>query len=269
MNTEPETEATTERLENEQPETATAIAKREKPKLIVGERGYIVPTTVEEAARMAQAVIMGGFAPDSYKDKISGLFDPNKIMLGIMAAMEAGLQPLYGLRQIAIINGRPTIWGDAAMALVQSKNLIDEYIEERIGTAPTNADLSKWPAGYGWKVTIRRKGQKGEYVGEFTVAMAKRANLWLNPKKAPWREHPDRMLKIRARAFPLRDGFADALAGLAIREEVEDHEQPVERHVEINLSDAPTVEAPPMEDQDSLPTAEDVRGILRNEGEEA
>ena len=30
------------------------------------------------------------------------------------------------------------------------------------------------------------------------------------------------MLKIRARAFPLRDGFADALAGLAIREEVED-----------------------------------------------
>src|SRR5689334_1108474 len=92
---------------------AVALKPEKKAPLAVGDKGYIVPKTVEEAARMAQAVIVAGLAPDSYNN------DPNKILLGIMAAMEAGLQPLYGLRQIAIINGRPTIWGDAAMALVQ------------------------------------------------------------------------------------------------------------------------------------------------------
>lgn len=226
-------------------EGSKAVAKREKPQLAVGRLGYIAPNTVEEAARMAQAVIVGGFAPDSYNQ------DPNKIMLGIMAAMEAGLPPLYGLRQIAIINGRPTIWGDAAMALVQSKNLIAEYTEEQVGTQPVDSDLSKWSDDYGWKVTMKRRGQEGAYVGTFTVGMAKRAGLWLNARKKPWMEHPDRMLKIRSRAFPMRDGFADALAGLAIREEVEDMHEP-EKLVEIDLSDKPKVEAPPMEEKEEV-----------------
>lgn len=206
------------------------------------QRGYILPTTIDEAFRFAQAVVAARLAPDSYSN------DPKKVMLGVMAAMEAGLPPLYGLRQIAIINGRPCIWGDAAMALVQNTGLIEEYQEEKIGTAPATNDLSKWPDDYGYKVTMKRKGQKGSYEGTFTVGMAKRARLWLNAKKVPWMEHPDRMLKIRARTFPLRDGFADALAGLAIREEVEDL-PPEDKHVEINLTDTPLVEAPPMEEE--------------------
>lgn len=220
-----------------------AVATRPKAELAVGEEGYIRPRTVEEAARMAQAVITGRLAPSSYDN------DAGKIMLGIMAALEAGLPPLYGLRQIAIIQGRPVIWGDAAMALVQSKNLIEEYHEEPVGTPPTTSDLTKWPDDYGWKVTIKRRGQKGEYTGTFTVGMAKRAKLWFNAKKTPWMEHPDRMLKIRSRAFPLRDGFADALAGLAIREEVEDMNLEDTKHVDVDLSDAPQVPAPPMEEE--------------------
>jgi hypothetical protein len=54
------------------------------------------------------------------------------------------------------------------------------------------------------------------------VRDARRAKLWNNPKKLPWVEHPKRMLKWRARAFAMRDGFADCLMGLSIREEVED-----------------------------------------------
>ena len=37
------------------------VAKVEKTPLAVGEQGYIVPTTVEEAFRMAKAIIIGGF----------------------------------------------------------------------------------------------------------------------------------------------------------------------------------------------------------------
>lgn len=202
------------------PEPGKEVVPSKKAQLVANEKGYIAPTTVEEAARMAQAVIVGNLAPSGYNN------DPGKIMLGIMSALEAGLPPLYGLRQIAIIQGRPVIWGDGAMALVQSKNLISFYEERELpqagaaATLPTN--LNEWPDSFGYEVEIKRRGQEGSYVGRFTVGDARRAKLWLNAKKVPWLEHPLRMLKIRARAFPLRDGFADALGGIAIREEIED-----------------------------------------------
>lgn len=241
--------ATDEGASEPQGRELTTVHKA-KAELIVGEEGYIAPRSVEEALRMADAVIAGRLAPDSYNN------DRSKIMLGIMAALEAGLPPLYGLRNIAIINGRPTIWGDAAVALVQSKDLIEEHMEKFIGDIDPKdlpADLTKWPNTFGFEVALKRKGQKGFYVGRFTVGDAKRAKLWLNGRKVPWIEHPQRMLKIRARAIALRDGFADALAGLAIREEVEDHAAP-EPAPEIDLTSIPILEAPPLPEEEGEQT---------------
>lgn len=242
----------TEQAEQQPEETGRAVAKAE---LALDEsKGYIVPTTADEAFRMAQAVVTGGLAPNSYNN------DPRKVVIGIMAALEAGLPPLFGLRQIAVINGRPTVWGDGAIALVQAKNLIANYKVEQIGTKPNTSDLNKWPDDYGYRVTIKRRGQDGEYVGEFTVGHAKRAKLWMNGSKAPWLQYPDRMLLNRARAFPLRDGFADALGGIAIREEIEDTMAAEDKHVAINLSEPPLVEAPPMpgEEEAKPKVAEDL-----------
>ena len=55
---------------------------------------------------------------------------------------------------------------------------------------------------------------------EFTVEDAKKAGLW--GKQGPWQTAPTRMLKLRARAFALRDTFADALRGLQSAEEQRD-----------------------------------------------
>lgn len=206
--------------------TTNVPAKAEpKAELIASEdQGYIVPRTMDEAYRYAIAVVRAGLAPDSYKDSWQDTAaNPSKVMLGIAAAMEAGLPPMYGLRQIAIINGRPTIWGDAAMALVQAKNLLLKQTVREIGPAfDKSSPINEWPDNFGVTVMLWRRGQEEPYVGTFTIADAKRAKLWMNTKKVPWIEHPVRMLTMRARAFPLRDGFADALAGLAIREEAED-----------------------------------------------
>lgn len=205
------------------------------------ERGYIMPTNIDEAFRFAQAVVTARLAPDSYNN------DPSKVMLGAMAAMEAGLPPLYGLRQIAIINGRPTIWGDAAMALIQaSGQLADRIVTEIGGGVDTDAlPREEWPDSYGFMVQLYRKGQPTPYIGRFTIADAKRAKLWTDTRKKPWWEHPKRMLLVRAQAFPQRDGFADCLAGLQIREEVEDTfgtDKPV---IETSfLSDEPVTDEP-------------------------
>lgn len=223
----------------EQPTKSRALVLNE-------DRGYVVPTSMAEAFRMAEGVVAAGMAPNSYNN------DAKKVTLGLMAALEAGLPPLYGLRQIAIINGRPSIWGDAAMALIQSKNLIAKQSAKEIGPAidVDSLPINQWPDDYGFAVSLWRRGQEEPYVGRFTVGDAKRANLWLNGSKKPWIEHPKRMLMIRARAFPQRDGFADALAGLAIREEIEDTFGDAPEVDTKFLNDANAVEAPPLPDEE-------------------
>ena len=176
-----------------------------------------IPRTAEEIKWTVGMIIGAGLAPDSYNN------DAKKVAVGIMKGMEVGLAPLSALANIAIINGRPSIWGDGAVALVQAKGLVKKLQAAEIGVTPDEGTTTeKFPDDYGYEVTIWRKGQDEPYVGRFTVGDAKRAKLWMNPKRAPWMLYPRRMLMNRARLLAIRDGFADALAGLSIREEVED-----------------------------------------------
>lgn len=182
-----------------------------------GELRPVVPRTLEEAFRYAQLIVKAGLAPASYEmvgvdgQKVP---DPQKVVIGILQSLELGVAPMTGLRGIAIINGRPSIWGDLAIGLIQSKNLIQRVEQTYTGTE----DADDYTAHY----TAWRRGQESPYEGHFSVKDAKRAKLWLNPRRPPWIDYPKRMLMMRARAFALRDGFADALSGLAIREELED-----------------------------------------------
>jgi hypothetical protein len=67
---------------------------------------------------------------------------------------------------------------------------------------------------------VRRRGENTDTIRQFSVADAKKAGLWT--RKGPWEHYPQRMLAMRARAFALRDGFADVLRGLSVAEEMAD-----------------------------------------------
>lgn len=129
-------------------------------------------------------------------------------MIAIMHGLELGLSPLSALQRIAVINGRPTIWGDGALALVKASGLceaIDEWIE---GEKPET-----WVA----VCNVIRRGDIVPTERRFSVDDAKRAKLW--GKSGPWSDYPKRMLQMRARAFALRDAFPDVLGGLYLTEE--------------------------------------------------
>src|SRR5260370_19467933 len=68
--------------------------------------------------------------------------------------------------------------------------------------------------------TMRRRRRPTPIQNRFSMAMAEAAHL--TRKEGPWQRYPQRMLKMRARAWTIRDGFADVLRGLHIREEVDD-----------------------------------------------
>ena len=168
-----------------------------------GEQGVQL-ASLEDAFRFANAVAASGFAP-------RGMEKPEAILVAIQLGAELGLTPMSALQNIAVINGRPAIYGDAALALVRSSGLLEVFREEEIGEAGKDTQ--------GVKVTAKRKGFD-EASETFTVADAKLAKLWA--KSGPWTDYPKRMLKFRARGFILRDLFGDVLKGLRTMEEVRD-----------------------------------------------
>ena len=194
----------------------------------------IVPTTVDEVWRLAVIFTHAGLAPDSYKGKDEEE-TRSKICIGIMRGLELGVGPATALANIAIINNRASIWGDLAVALIQRAGKM-EWIRHRYeGEAGTDARVCH--------VEAKRVGHAEIYHASFSMKDAQRAGLL---GKGTWRSYPDRMVYNRARAFVLRDGFADCLAGLSIAEESMDLPAPDKGPVDTSfLSDPPAIEHKP------------------------
>ena len=180
------------------------------------------PTTLQEALKFSDILASSTMVPRDFQGK------PGNVLVAIQWGREVGLGPLQALQNIAVINGRPSIWGDAAIALVRGHPDCQSVQEGVEGEGETRQ---------GWCEVTRRGEQPQRRT--FSIADAKRAGLW--GKSGPWTQYPDRMLQLRARGFAIRDVFPDALRGVMTREEAED--MPAEpRHVE-NLAAAPV--APP------------------------
>ena len=166
----------------------------------------IVPQSFEQAWRFAELITRSGMAPRGFEK-------PEACMVAILHGLELGLTPMASLQSIAVVNGRPTIWGDGAIGLVRGSGLC-EWIEETVsGEGDAMEAVCK----------AKRRGDPRPSIGSFSVADARKAGLWA--KAGPWQQYPRRMLTMRARAFAIRDGFADVLRGVSIREEQEDVER--------------------------------------------
>lgn len=187
----------------------------------------IVPTTIEDAWRLSESIVLAKMVPAGY-DKGTEKEQTAKVMIGIMKGLEVGFAPISALNTIMIVNNRTTIWGDGAMALVQSSGKM-EYIRE----THTGTEFSDdWTA----ICEVKRVGQE-PVQRQFSFGNAKKAGL-IN--KGPWLQYPGRMLQMRARAWALRDVFADALNGLAIHEEVKDYSDVKNNGTDISsLDDEP------------------------------
>jgi hypothetical protein len=165
-------------------------------------RQGVTLTSMEDAFRFAVAVSKSGFAP-------KGIETPEAILIAVQFGAELGLTPMSSLQSLAIINGRPAVYGDAALALVRASGFLESYAQSSSGTGDSEAA----------SVTVKRKDEM-PITCTFSVADAKKAGLW--GKAGPWSQYPARMLMWRARGFALRDAFGDVLRGLRTVEEVED-----------------------------------------------
>jgi hypothetical protein len=164
--------------------------------------GLLTPTTMTEALEFSEMLAASSMVPSSFKNKAPD------ILVAIQWGSEVGLPPMSALQNIAVINGRPSIYGDAALALITSHSQYGGHTEFMEGEEAF------------CKITRKVGGSTVETTRSFSVADAKRAKLW--GKAGPWSQYPKRMLQMRARGFCMRDSFPDALKGVAIHEEAED-----------------------------------------------
>lgn len=161
----------------------------------------LTPTTLHEAVAFAETLAKSTMVPKHYQNK-SG-----DILVAMQMGAELGLKPIQSLQNIAVINGKPSVYGDSLIALVQN-NPLYEYINESFDEKTMTA-----------KCCVKRKGEP-EYIATFNQEDAKKAGLW--NRQGPWTQYPKRMLQMRARGFALRDKFADVLGGLITAEEASD-----------------------------------------------
>jgi len=172
--------------------------------------------TLDDAWRMAKAIAASGWAP-------KGMDRPEAILVALQFGAELGLTPMSALQSLAVINGRPSIYGDAALALVRGSGLLETYAQDIVGDGDKRAAV----------VSIKRRGEDVQE-HRFSVADAKRAGLW--GKQGPWTQYPDRMLLFRARGFALRDAFGDVLKGLRTFEEARDIPPAIDMELHGNVA---------------------------------
>ncbi len=161
------------------------------------------PSNFSELAAFANMAAKSRMVPAAMQNK------PEDIMLAIQMGSELGLAPMQAIQNVAVINGRPAVWGDALIGLCRaSKECRD--IQETIEGDGENMVATCVAVRQGASAVTAR----------FSVADAKKAGLW--GKQGPWQQYPARMLQLRARGFALRDAFPDVLRGIISAEEARD-----------------------------------------------
>lgn len=174
---------------------------------LIKHQGF-APQTMTEAIEFSNMLSRSQMVPKNYQNK------PEDVLVAVQWGYEIGLAPLQALQNISVINGKPSVYGDAAMALVQASPVCEDVQETIEGDGTSN------PVAI---CKVKRRG-RSEVISKYSVEDAKRAGLW--GKQGPWTQYPKRMLQMRARGFALRDAFPDVLKGLITAEEAQD--MPVE-----------------------------------------
>ena len=173
-------------------------------------RTNLIPTDVDQALRISEMFAKSDLVPDNYKNK------PANIFLAVSAGASLGLAPFQAMQNIAVINGKPSIFGDALLAMVRNDKRCLSVKESIVGEGMNRTATC----------IVSRLAPNGEtevISSSFCLGDAQKAGL-LN--RGPWKSYPDRMLQMRARGFALRDAFADVIGGLITSEEAQDYPVP-------------------------------------------
>lgn len=156
---------------------------------------------VGQMLAMAQMMMSSGFVPSSFKTA-------QAVVMAIQYGAELKLSPVASLNSIAVINGKPSLYGSAVPGVATSSGQLEDWKEWIEGDGDNAKACCK----------VKRKGIESPMLGEFSAQDAKQAGLW--KKAGPWTLYPKDMLKWKARARAFRALFGDVLCGMPVYEDL-------------------------------------------------
>jgi len=106
------------------------------------QRQIMEPTNLQEAMKFAETISKSGMVPDNFQGK------PANVLVAVQWGYEIGLAPMQALQNIAVINGRPSLWGDSLLALIKAH--------------PSYAGMREWMEGDAAYCEIKRTLANGE-----------------------------------------------------------------------------------------------------------
>jgi hypothetical protein len=172
---------------------------------VVGGTSWLVaPQNMTEVFRFAELIAQSSFVPKEMRGK------PGDVLAAIQYGAELDIPPLQAIQGIAIINGRPSMWGDLLLAKMLAHPEIDDIIETFDAQSMTATCT-----------VLRSRPNKSQrsVSRSFSWDDAKTAKL---SSRDTYQAYGRRMLAMRARGFAFRDAAADILRGVWIREEAAD-----------------------------------------------
>jgi hypothetical protein len=149
----------------------------------------LIPNSVPDVFKLAEALSNArGFVPTAY------LSQPNAIAACILTGAELGMGPMESMREIHIVNGRPTLSSGAMLA---------RAIRAGVGV--------EWQESSATAARLRLTRGATAYEQSWTLEDAKRAGLV--GKSGPWQQYPQAMLRARCISAAVRAFCPDAIGG--------------------------------------------------------
>lgn len=259
------------------------------------------PQTFEEVYRFANTAFKAGMLPRQTKrEKIDGKWqaveESDEAVLArgtmlLLQAMEIGMPPMAALQLMALINGRISVHSEGVPGLLLARGCKIKRWWTGTGTSAAGELIpGSVPDDSTTHHTEIVRPDGGRFSASFSVADAKRAGLWQTQAKvtrgygndsrevdndSPWFRYWQRMMPARSLGFAAKDGAADYMRGIAIREEIEDMARAsAARDVTPRIAStkparqAPSVtdipdDDPPEASTSSTPASDDQAAVLR------
>lgn len=159
------------------------------------------PKNFEEIEAFAERVCRSGFLPKSYKDSRTPVDD---VIMAVLMGKEVGISAMAALQSIAVVNGRPTLWGEAVPGLCIKTGQVVDFREWFEGEENTDAFTAH--------CEVTRRGISPK-LGSFSLSDVRRAGL-----KSVHTTYPKDMVMWRARHRAWHAAFPDTLRGLGTAE---------------------------------------------------
>jgi hypothetical protein len=204
----------------------------------------------ELAKRVAHTLAQSNLVPDAYRGR------PNDVFVAINMGSELGMEPFQAIQSIAVIEGKPCLYGDGLIGVVRASPKC-MWIKETLSDDGKTATCE-----------TQRRDDPQTISATYSMADAVQAGI---DTKFNWKKHPKRMLQMRARAYCLRDAYPDLLKGLGVVEEHQDHDDtppPVTQYDLPKATGGEQLESRPANDAQPVTLSEVERAIHQSDSME-